>query len=48
MSSQVCVVRIAGYGPWTLGLGSDREHRLPALQAPPYSRLQGAAPEGAG
>lgn len=42
MTSQVCVVRIAGYGPWTLGLGSDREHRLQELQASLYGSLQGA------
>jgi len=42
VSSQVCVVRIAGYGPWTLGLGSDREHRLQALQARLYAALQDA------
>lgn len=42
MTSQVCVVRIAGYGPWTLELGSDREHRLQALQASLYGALQGA------
>ena len=48
MSSQVCVVRIAGYGPWTLGLGSDREHRLQALQATLYATLQGAFSERGG
>lgn len=42
MTSQVCIVRIAGYGPWTLGLGSDREHRLQSLQASLYGALQGA------
>ena len=48
MSSQVCVVRIAGYGPWTLELGSDREHRLQALQAGLYAALQGAFSERGG
>ncbi len=38
---QVTVARIKGYGPWTLTLGSDREHRLQMLQASLYGRLQG-------
>ncbi len=42
MSVQVCIVRIAGYGPWTLELGSDREHRLQSLQATLYASLQDA------
>ncbi len=42
MSVQVCIVRIAGYGPWTLELGSDREHRLQSLQASLYASLQDA------
>lgn len=37
---QVSVVRMRGYGPWTLTLGSDREHELQAHQADTYSRLQ--------
>ncbi len=37
---QVVVLRIAGYGPWTLRLGSDREHRLQMLQASLYGKVQ--------
>lgn len=48
MSSQVCVVRIEGYGPWTLGLGSDREGRLQSLQARLYASLQDAFSERGG
>ena len=40
MSIQVCIVTIAGYGPWTLKLGSDREHKLQSLQASLYGALQ--------
>ncbi|MGI0075474.1 MAG: GTP cyclohydrolase IIa, partial [Nitrosotalea sp.] len=25
---QLTIIKITGYGPWTLTLGSDREHRL--------------------
>lgn len=39
---QLTVVRIDGYGPWTLTLGSDREHELQALQASLYGSLQRA------
>lgn len=39
---QLTVVRIAGYGPWTLTLGSDREHELQILQSSLYGRLQRA------
>lgn len=42
MSAQVCIITIAGYGPWTLELGSDREHRLQSLQASLYGQLQDA------
>ena len=38
---QITVIKISGYGPWTLTLGSDREHRLQMLQASLYGRLQG-------
>ena len=30
---QICIAKITGYGPWTLTLGSDREHVLQMLQA---------------
>lgn len=37
---QLTVLRISGYGPWTLELGSDREHRLQMLQASLYRGVQ--------
>lgn len=37
---QLSVMKITGYGPWTLTLGSDREHRLQMLQAALYGRVQ--------
>ncbi|RMF31338.1 MAG: GTP cyclohydrolase IIa [Candidatus Nitrosothermus koennekii] len=37
---QVTLIRIEGYGPWTLTLGSDREHALQMLQAKLYSDIQ--------
>ena len=37
---QLTVMKITGYGPWTLTLGSDREHRLQILQASLYGRMQ--------
>ena len=37
---QLTVLRISGYGPWTLELGSDREHRLQMLQASLYRDVQ--------
>lgn len=37
---QVTVAKIAGYGPWTLTQGHDREHRLQILQASLYVELQ--------
>ena len=37
---QLTVMRILGYGPWTLKLGSDREHRLQMLQASLYRDVQ--------
>ena len=40
MTIQITVVRIDGYGPWTLGLGSDRESALQMLQAKIYYDLQ--------
>ena len=37
---QITVAKIKGYGPWTLTLGSDREHRLQMLQASLYAETQ--------
>lgn len=37
---QLTIIKIQGYGPWTLTLGSDREHRLQMLQASIYRELQ--------
>lgn len=37
---QISIVRIDGYGPWTLTRGSDREHELQILQARLYSDVQ--------
>ncbi|MDA7941631.1 MAG: GTP cyclohydrolase IIa [Nitrosopumilus sp.] len=37
---QLSLVRIRGYGPWTLTLGHDREHELQILQASVYGTLQ--------
>lgn len=37
---QITVVSIEGYGPWTLTLGSDREHELQMLQASLYREIQ--------
>ena len=37
---QLSVLRITGYGPWTLTLGPDREHELQMLQASLYSEIQ--------
>jgi len=33
-------LKITGYGPWTLTLGSDREHELQMLQASMYKEIQ--------
>ena len=33
-------MKITGYGPWTLTLGSDREHELQMLQASLYKQVQ--------
>ena len=33
-------MKITGYGPWTLTLGSDREHELKMLQASLYQKTQ--------
>lgn len=37
---QLTIIKITGYGPWTLTLGSDREHRLQMLQASLYQEIQ--------
>jgi len=37
---QLSILKIDGYGPWTLTLGSDREHELQILQASIYMELQ--------
>ena len=37
---QLTIMKITGYGPWTLTLGSDREHELQMLQASLYKEIQ--------
>ena len=37
---QLSILKINGYGPWTLTLGSDREHELQILQASLYKEIQ--------
>lgn len=37
---QITIIKITGYGPWTLTLGSDREHQLQMLQAGLYKEIQ--------
>ena len=37
---QLSILKISGYGPWTLTLGSDREHALQMLQASLYQEIQ--------
>ena len=37
---QLTVIKITGYGPWTLTLGSDREHEIQMLQASLYIQIQ--------
>lgn len=37
---QLSILKIMGYGPWTLTLGSDREHELQMLQASLYRETQ--------
>ena len=37
---QLTIMKITGYGPWTLTLGSDREHELQMLQSQLYNKLQ--------
>ena len=40
MTIQITIIKIEGYGPWTLKLGSDRETQLQIFQANLYSDLQ--------
>jgi len=37
---QLTIMKITGYGSWTLTLGSDREHELQILQASLYQKVQ--------
>jgi len=37
---QLSILKITEYGPWTLTLGSDREHELQMLQASIYKKVQ--------
>ena len=37
---QLTILKITEYGPWTLTLGSDREHELQMLQASLYKEVQ--------
>lgn len=37
---QLTIIKIIDYGPWTLTLGSDREHELQMLQASLYKEVQ--------
>ena len=37
---QLSILKITEYGPWTLTLGSDREHGLQMLQASNYKEVQ--------
>jgi len=37
---QITIIKINEYGPWTLTLGSDREHELQMLQASLYKEIQ--------
>jgi len=40
MTIQITIIKIEGYGQWTLKLGSDREAQLQIFQAKLYSDLQ--------
>ena len=40
MTIQLTIIRIEGYGPWTVTLGSDREGQLQMLQARIYHDVQ--------
>jgi GTP cyclohydrolase IIa len=37
---QTTVIKLEGYGPWTLSLGSDREHQLQIMQSKIYADVQ--------
>lgn len=37
---QLTIIKITGYGQWTLTLGSDREHTLQMLQSSLYKEVQ--------
>ena len=37
---QLSILKITEYGPWTLTLGSDREHELQMLQSSLYQEIQ--------
>lgn len=37
---QLTIIKITEYGPWTLTLGSDREHELQMIQAHLYGEIQ--------
>lgn len=37
---QLTIIKITEYGPWTLTLGSDREHKLQMLQSSLYNEVQ--------
>ncbi len=37
---QLTIIKITGYGSWTLTLGSDREHKLQMLQSSLYKKIQ--------
>jgi GTP cyclohydrolase IIa len=37
---QLTIIKITEYGPWTLTLGSDREHELQMIQAHLYREIQ--------
>ena len=37
---QLTIIKITEYGPWTLTLGSDREHKLQMLQSSLYEKIQ--------
>jgi len=45
LSIQITQIKIEGYGPWTLMLGSDRESQLQMLQSRLYYDLQKAFSE---
>ena len=40
MTIQITIIRIEGYGPWTLTLGTDREAQIQMLQARIYYDIQ--------